>query len=125
MTQQEWKQAAEYWEKKDTDSIKMDRDRLKQAIEEYIQANNTCALATGAGDFVRCTPIEYSYHDGCFWMFSEGGRKFEGLSQNLNVCLAIYDIGLIFGRLRAAGLPVIFSHIRRIHSPRCLPGRHR
>lgn len=36
MTQQEWKQAAEYWEKKDADSVKMDRDRLKQAIEEYI-----------------------------------------------------------------------------------------
>ena len=47
MTQQEWKQAAEYWEKKDTDSVKMDRNRLKQAIE-YIQANNTCSLATGA-----------------------------------------------------------------------------
>lgn len=99
MTQQEWKQAAEYWEKKDNDSVKMDRNRLKQAIEEYIQANNTCALATGAGDFVRCTPIEYSYHDGCFWMFSEGGRKFEGLSQNLNVCLAIYDKYDGFGSL--------------------------
>ena len=35
-------------------------------IEDYIQRGNTCALATGAGDYVRCTPIEYSYHDGCF-----------------------------------------------------------
>lgn len=53
--------------------------------------NNTCALATGIGDYVRCTPIEYSYHDGCFWMFSEGGKKFIGLSENSNVSLAIYD----------------------------------
>ena len=29
-------------------------------LEEYIRANNTCALATGAGSYVRCTPIEYS-----------------------------------------------------------------
>ncbi len=48
----------------------------KKAVEEYIQANNTCALATAAGDFVRCTPLEYTYHDDCFWIFfSEGGEK--------------------------------------------------
>lgn len=40
---------------------------------------------------MRCTPIEYSYHDGRFWMFSEGGEKFIGLEKNENVCLAIYD----------------------------------
>ncbi|MPM33932.1 hypothetical protein SDC9_80513 [bioreactor metagenome] len=60
-------------------------------MEMYIQAHNTCALATGAGTFVRCTPIEYSWHDGAFWMFSEGGMKFAALEQNRNVCLAIYD----------------------------------
>ena len=34
--------------------------------------------------------IEYSYHDGKFWMFSEGGEKFIGLEKNENICLAIY-----------------------------------
>ena len=67
------------------------KKKLKKTVLEYINSNNTCALATGTGDYVRCTPIEYSYHDGKFWMFSEGGEKFIGLEKNENVCLAIYD----------------------------------
>lgn len=83
--------AAEYWKKKDAESVKMPHDKLLTAAEEYINANNTCALATAAGGFVRCTPIEYTYHDGAFWMFSEGGLKFAALEENKNVCLAIFD----------------------------------
>lgn len=90
-TDEAFQEAVCYWDKKDADSVKLDRDSLRAVMEEYIQAHNTCALATGAGDYVRCTPIEYSYHDGCFWIFSEGGRKFIGLRANHNVCLAIYD----------------------------------
>ena len=99
MTQQEYQAAANYWDEKDAHSAKMDAAALSKAVEAYILANNTCALATGAGDYVRCTPIEYSYHDGCFWLFSEGGKKFVGLSQNSNVCLAIFDKYEGFGRL--------------------------
>lgn len=97
--------AAQYWDRKDADSVKLNRTMLKTRIEAYIQSNNTCALATGAGDFVRCTPIEYSYHDGCFWMFSEGGKKFIGLAKNPKVCLAIYDRYEGFGKLH--GLQVM------------------
>ena len=69
-------------------------------MEEYIQANNTCALATAAGDFVRCTPLEYTYHDDCFWIFSEGGEKFYALEKNKNVCLVIFDKYEGFGKLK-------------------------
>mgnify|MGYP002674251888 CR=1 FL=1 len=69
----------------------MDASVLRTKITEYITANNTCALATGADGFIRNTPIEYSYHDGCFWMFSEGGEKFVRLEKNPNVCIAIFD----------------------------------
>ena len=79
----------------------MPEEQLKQAIEAYINENNTCALATGTGDYVRCTPIEYSYHDGKFWMFSEGGKKFIGLEKNDNVSLAIFDKYDGFGNLRS------------------------
>lgn len=72
----------------------------KKAVEEYIQANNTCALATAAGDFVRCTPLEYTYHDDCFWIFSEGGEKFYALEKNKNVCLVIFDKYEGFGKLK-------------------------
>ena len=80
MTQAQFQASARYWEEKDTASVKLDPAQLRSVAEAYIQANNTCALATGAGAYVRCTPIEYSFHDGAFWMFSEGGKKFIGLS---------------------------------------------
>ena len=61
MTNEEYEAAARYWEEKDAASVKVERDVLWHMAEEYILANNTCALATGAGDYVRCTPIEYSW----------------------------------------------------------------
>ena len=99
MTKEEYQVAARYWEEKDADSVKLEPGKLRAMVEEYVEANNTCALATGTGDYVRCTPIEYSWHDGCFWMFSEGGKKFIGLATNPHVCLAIYDRYEGFGKL--------------------------
>ena len=89
MTHEQFEKAADYWKNKGITA--MPKEELKKAVEEYIAANNTCALATGTGDYVRCTPIEYSYHNDKFWMFSEGGEKFIGLEKNENVCLAIFD----------------------------------
>lgn len=91
MDHEGYKNAAEYWQKKDAESVKMPREELLPAAEKYINENNTCALATAAGDLVRCTPIEYIYRDGAFWLFSEGGLKFAALEKNKNVCLAIFD----------------------------------
>lgn len=96
----DYKKAQNYWKEKAAALVKMDAETLKEKIEEYISANNTCALATGTDDFIRNTPIEYSYHDGCFWMFSEGGEKFIGLEKNPNVCIAIFDKYTSFGSLK-------------------------
>lgn len=92
-------EAAEYWEKKDAVSKQADRKSVLEAAERFIRSHNTCALAAGCGSFVRCTPLEYSYKDGKFWIFSEGGLKFRALSQNKNVCLAIFDAYAGFGEL--------------------------
>ena len=100
MTHEDYERAAGYWKIKDASGKKLDKDTLVTEIEQYIEANNTCALATGSGEFVRVTPIEYTYHDGAFWMFSEGGEKFTALEQNKNVCLAIYDKYEGFGKLK-------------------------
>lgn len=100
-----YKQAQNYWKAKEANAVKIDTALLLENITAYINANNTCALATGTGDFIRNTPIEYSYHDGCFWMFSEGGEKFIGLEQNPNVCIAIFDTYTGFGSLK--GLQVM------------------
>ena len=110
LTHEEYIQAAEYWKQKDAQAVKVDRETLQKEIEAYIQENNTCALATGAGEFVRCTPVEYSYHDGAFWIFSEGGEKFAALEKNKNVCLVIFDKYQGFGNLKGiAVMPEYFS----------------
>lgn len=99
MTQEQFREAAQYWNNKE--QIPVPTDELKKAVEEYINSNNTCALATGVGDYVRCTPIEYNFYEGKFWMFSEGGEKFIGLEKNNNVCLAIFDKYNGFGKLKS------------------------
>ena len=95
----DYKKAASYWIEKDAKAVQMDRDELFKEIEKFIITHNTCALATGYGDFVRCTPIEYNYKDGLFWMFSEGGLKFKALEKNKRVSFAIYDSYVGFGKV--------------------------
>ena len=95
----DYKKAASYWMEKDARAARMERDVLLAEIEKFIMAHNTCALATGCGDYIRCTPIEYNYQDRRFWLFSEGGMKFSALEKNKNVCLAIYDGYVGFGQL--------------------------
>ena len=105
MWEMDFDSAADYWELKDKDSVKMEVSALKDKIEAFIGANKTCALATASSDMVRCTPIEYNYLDGCFYLFSEGGLKFKGLKENKNVGLAIYEAYAGFGKLK--GLQVV------------------
>ncbi len=100
----DYKKAASYWIEKDEKSVRMDPDMLMTEMEKFITAHNTCALATGCGDFVRCTPIEYDYKDQKFWLLSEGGLKFLSLEYNKNVCLAIYDSYVGFSQL--AGMQI-------------------
>ena len=120
MTHEEYAKAANFWKEKET--VQMPEEELKEAIEKYVKANNTCALATGTGEFVRCTPIEYSYHDEKFWMFSEGGEKFTGLEKNDNVSLAIFDKYDGFGKLKSvqitgkAELIEPFSEVYNAHA---------
>ena len=87
----DYDKAASVWVEKDKDSAHMKEAALKDKIAEFIKAHNTCALAVASGDFVRCTPIEYNYVDGCFYLFSEGGLKFKALKENKHVAFAIYE----------------------------------
>ena len=83
--------AVRYWTDKERNSDKMPVPELLLHMENFVKAHNTCALATGSDGFVRCTPIEYNYVKGAFYMFSEGGLKFMALRDNKNVSMAIYD----------------------------------
>ena len=73
------------------DNLSLDSKDLKKILDDYIMQKNTCSLTTGIGDFVRSTPIEYVYHKDCFYFFTEGGLKFNGILQNPNVSISIYN----------------------------------
>lgn len=93
--------ASEYWINKDKTSAHMEENALKDKIEQFIKSHNTCALATGCNDFVRCTPIEYNYVCGFFYLFSEGGLKFKALKENRHVAFAVYESYGGFGKLKS------------------------
>jgi len=83
--------AQNFWVEKDKKGKKMPDGELLDIIVAYIKRHNTMALATGYGDFVRNTPIEYEWYKDAFWFLSEGGMKYIALEKNRNVCIAIFD----------------------------------
>ena len=99
MNTEEFRAAANFWKNKER--REMPAEQLKPIVEEYLAGSAICALATGANDFVRCTPLEYSYHDGKFWIFTEGGEKFIGLEKNNHVSLAVFEKNPNFGELKS------------------------
>ena len=99
MKHEDYKKAINYWGEKESEA--MPSELLKPAVDEFLINSSVCALATGTGNYVRCTPLEFSYHDGKFWIFTEGGEKFIGLEKNKNVGLAIFDKNPGFGELKS------------------------
>ena len=94
-------EASEYWTLREHNGKK--HPEAKKSLLDFITTHHICALAAGAGDFIRCTPIEYNWVNQAFWLFSEGGLKFRALKDNKNVCIAIYDDvkGSGFGQLHS------------------------
>ena len=111
MWEMDYDAAASHWEKKDADSVHMESAALKEKIEAFIGAHNTCALATASRDCVRNTPIEYNYVDGNFYFFSEGGLKFRGLKENKNVGIAIFEPYGGFGQLKSLQVQGVASMV--------------
>jgi hypothetical protein len=68
----DYESASNYWIEKDKTAKKIKKQELMRVMEQFIKNHNTCALATGTDNFVRCTPIEYNYMSGMIYMFSEG-----------------------------------------------------
>ena len=99
MTEEQYRSAANFWKEKERKE--MPAEQLKPVVEEYLAGSSVCALATGYGEFVRCTPLEYSFHDGKVWIFTEGGEKFIGLEKNQNVSLAVFEQNPSFGELKS------------------------
>ncbi|MDD6282139.1 MAG: pyridoxamine 5'-phosphate oxidase family protein [Oribacterium sp.] len=104
MTEEQYTQAESFWTRKDETEKKLDADTLYQWIDEFLSSHKVLALATAAEDFVRCTPLEYSWHDGALWIFTEGGLKFRALRKNKHVAAAVFDANASFGGLKSLQL---------------------
>lgn len=102
MTHEQFEQAASYWTSRESDARRMPEDELRKELDGFLGAHNTCALATGYDGFVRCTPLEYAWRGGAFWIFSEGGLKFRALEHNTHVSLAVFEQYGGFGSLASA-----------------------
>lgn len=99
MTHDEYVNAAEFWNNREYKEMPV--DELKTIVDDFLSSSSVCVLATGYDEFVRCTPLEYSYHDGRLWIFTEGGEKFIGLEHNKNVSLAIFEKNPSFNELKS------------------------
>ena len=58
MTHEDYERAANHWKIKDASDEKMDRDTLLKEIEQYIESNNTCALATGSDESDKSSTVQ-------------------------------------------------------------------
>lgn len=101
MTKEEFDKAESFWIRKDEAEKKMDKASLHAWIDSFLSSHKVLALATGAGDSVRCTPLEYTWHDGALWIFTEGGLKFRTLRRNRNAAAAVFETQTSFGGLKS------------------------
>lgn len=95
----DFEKAQNYWVEKDAADKHMSPEEVKKEIDAFSSSHNTLALATGYGDYVRCTPVEYTYYKDSYWIMSEGGKKFIGLEKNRNVAFAVFDPYEGFGKI--------------------------
>ena len=91
MNRQDYDRAASFWTSRESELKRMEPGQLLAKMEEFLTSHNTCALATGSGTFVRCTPVEYEYFSGRMWILTEGGLKFAALRDNSHVSAAVYE----------------------------------
>ena len=96
----DYQEASQYWVEKEKGDVHLAREELLKKIDQFISGHNTMALATGYDTFVRCTPVEYNYYDGFFYIFAEVGKKFIGLEKNPHVSFSVFEPYLAFTRFR-------------------------
>lgn len=98
----DYEKAASFWIDQEKESTHLPEDLLEKKIDAFLDAHDTCALATASSDgFVRNTPLEYNHIDGKLYLFSEGGLKFKGLKDNKNVSITVFEPYSGFAHLKS------------------------
>ena len=101
MDEEQLDQAESFWERKGATQRQMGKQDVWEAIDAFLSQRRICALATSGNGFVRCTPLEYGFHGGALWAFTEGGKKFRALRASKAVSVAVFDANGDFGSLRS------------------------
>lgn len=111
MTNEQYDQAVTFWERKSAGEKKCDRTALYKWIDGFLSSHKVLALATGTNDFIRCTPLEYSWHDNALWIFTEGGLKFKALRENRHVSAAVFDADVSLNSLKSLQIEAIVEMV--------------
>ena len=69
----------------------IDKSKLKEIIDGFILDHKTLNLASCSADVPRSTILEYIYHEGSFYIITEGGIKFSNLLINERASISIHD----------------------------------
>lgn len=101
MNDSQYEEAVSFWTRKDAAEKAMDQDAVYAWMDEFLSSHKVLALAAGGCAFIRCTPLEYSWHDDALWVFTEGGLKFKALRENGHVAAAVFDPDPSFGGLKS------------------------
>lgn len=101
MTDFPYEQAQTFWTRKDETENKMEADDIYSWLDSFLSAHKVLALATGGDTYIRCTPLEYTWHEGALWIFTEGGLKFKALKENKKVAAAVFETNASFGGLKS------------------------
>lgn len=99
-----YEQAASFWANKIKQEKAMDPITLSKWIDTFLSQHKIIALATGANEDLRVTPLEYTYYKEALWIFSEGGLKFRNLAKDNHVAGAIFENKPAFGELNSIQL---------------------
>lgn len=62
-TPEEYDRAARDWTSRDAVGTRLPREDALARIDAFLSTHTTCALATGDGTFMRCTPQSYDLLD--------------------------------------------------------------
>lgn len=101
MKNEELREAAKYWFNKDKTANVVSDERAKESIESIINSNCNGVLGTCTNNVPRCTPVDYTYYNGCIYIMTEGGYKLAGIADGNPVAFSIYNNDGTFGNLHS------------------------
>ena len=72
------------------DAAKLTDEELKKKIEQFLEENRICALATCADNIPRSTPVRYRSKGLSIYILSEGGGKIRNIMKNPSVSVSLF-----------------------------------